>query len=124
MAIDFVSTRRDYREGFSALRKSAPDVMAGFADLHRASMAPGALDTATKELIALAIGVTSQCRGCLSFHVHDALRAGATREQIEEALGVAVMMGGGPAAMYAAEALEALHDFEMAGVERRGSGSG
>ncbi len=90
--------------------------MAGFSAMHVAAVGDGALSTAIKELMALAISVATHCEGCIAFHTHDALRAGATRPQVEEAIGLAVMMGGGPAAVYAASAIEALNQFEAAGV--------
>ena len=107
--------RKELIGGLSSMRRAEPEVMTAFNDLHRTSLADGELSTATKELIALAIGVAARCEGCIAFHVSAALKAGATREQITEALGVAVMMGGGPASMYAAEAIAALDQFESAG---------
>jgi AhpD family alkylhydroperoxidase len=89
-----------------------PEVMAGFGELHVSAVAKGALDTKTKELIALSIAVAVRCDGCIAFHVHDALTAGANREEILEAIGVAILMGGGPAMVYGSEALEALNEFE------------
>jgi AhpD family alkylhydroperoxidase len=80
--------------------------------LHHAAAADGVLNAKVKELIALAIAVNVRCDGCIAFHVNDALEAGATREEILEALGVAILMGGGPAMMYAVDALEALKQFE------------
>ena len=113
MTKNYVERRKELRAGFRALADGAGgEAMSGFGALHRGAMADGELSKATKELIALAIGVTSHCDGCIAFHVHDALRAGASRAQIEEALGVAVSMGGGPAAIYAADALDALTQFE------------
>jgi len=94
------------------LRKQVPGAMAGFGQLHQKSMSDGALPRKTKELMALAISISSLCEGCVAYHVHDALRAGATREEILETLGVALMMGGGPAMIYGCEALEALEQFE------------
>ncbi len=118
-ATDFVARHHQLQQGFRSLGDAIGPTMSGFGALHRASMAPGALDGATKELIALAIGITSHCDGCIAFHVHDALRAGATRPQIEEAIGVAVMMGGGPAAVYGSDAFTALEQFERDGVTAR-----
>jgi AhpD family alkylhydroperoxidase len=86
--------------------------MAGFTQLRVAATAAGALDLKTKQLVALAIGVAVRCDGCIAYHVHDALRAGAGREEIMEAVGVAILMGGGPAMVYGCEALEALDQFE------------
>ena len=74
--------------------------------LAQAAIAPGVLDSKTKELIALAIGITARCDGCLAFHAKAARKYGATREEIVETIGVAVYMGGGPSMIYGAEALD------------------
>jgi len=94
------------------LGQELPAPMAGFVQLHKAAVAEGALSTKTKELIALAIAITVRCDGCISFHVHDALAAKANRQEIAEAIGVAVLMGGGPSVVYGAEALDALSTLE------------
>ena len=60
---------------------------------------------------ALGIAAAVRCDGCIAYHVHDALEAGAEPDEIMETLGVSILMGGGPALMYAAEALEALQQF-------------
>jgi AhpD family alkylhydroperoxidase len=86
--------------------------MKGFAQLHLKALEDGALSKKVKELMALAISITAPCAGCISYHVHDALRAGATHEEVLDAIGVAVMMGGGPGLVYGCEALEALNQFE------------
>ena len=109
-----VERRRQLRAGLRDLHQAAPEVMRGFGDLHRAATAEGALTRADKELIALSISIAQGCSGCITLHVHDALRAGATRDQVTEAIAVAVMMGGGRATMYAIEAVEALDDFRTA----------
>lgn len=94
------------------LARAVPEVMSGFARLQKASHAEGALSAKVKELMALAIGIAVRCEGCVTYHVHDALAAGATAQEIAETVGVAVMMGGGPAVVYGAEALEALAQFQ------------
>ena len=112
MTTDFVQRHRELQDGFRKLRRTDTEVMSGFAALHAAAVADGVLPGRIKELIALAIGITSLCDGCIAFHVHDALQAGASRAEIEEAIGVAVLMGGGPAAVYASDALAALDQFD------------
>jgi AhpD family alkylhydroperoxidase len=92
--------------------KESPSTMAGFMRLHKASSTDGALSAKVKELISLAIGIVVRCDGCISFHIHDAIQAGATRDEIVDAIGVAIMMGGGPAVVYGSQALEALEQFE------------
>ncbi len=88
--------------------------MKGFTDLHAASTKDGAVTSKTKELIALGIAIASNCDGCIAYHVHDAMQAGATSEEIMETIGVAIMMGGGPALVYGCEAVEALEQFNEA----------
>ena len=88
-----------------------PATMEGFGSLHKSSIKDGALTAKTKELIALGIAITVRCDGCIAFHVHDALKSGATVPEITETIGVAVLMGGGPSVMYGCEALEALNQF-------------
>jgi AhpD family alkylhydroperoxidase len=89
-----------------------PEVMAGFGTLHSLAVAKGALDTKSKQLIALGIAIAVHCDGCIAFHVHDALNAGASWQETVEAIGVAILMGGGPSMVYGCEALEALNEFE------------
>ncbi len=94
-----------------ALRKSQAATMQGFGALSSAAMAAGAIDARTKELIALGIGVSQRCAGCIGFHTKALIKLGATRAEFEEVLAVAVYMGGGPSLMYAAEALQAWDQF-------------
>jgi AhpD family alkylhydroperoxidase len=93
------------------LRGQIPGTMKGFGLLHQESMKAGALSEKHKELLALGIGIASRCDGCIAFHTHEALAQGATAEEIQETIGVAISMGGGPALMYAAHAVEALKQF-------------
>jgi AhpD family alkylhydroperoxidase len=90
-----------------AYRKAAPEGAAGFTAMHKAAMGEGTVSVLNKELICLAIGITQRCADCIGFHVKAAIRAGATRDQIAEVATVCMYMGGGPAYMYAAKALEA-----------------
>lgn len=96
------------------LRGGATDVMKGFSALARAALEPHALDTKTKELIALAIGVATRCDACIAFHAEAALRQGATRAEVMETMGMAIYMGAGPSVMYAAQAVEAYDQFAAA----------
>ena len=93
------------------LRRAIPEVYQGFGELHRAAFADGALDTRTKELIALAIGVSEGCDGCIASHAQAAVRAGATREEAAEAIGVTFLMKGGPATIYGPRAYDAFCEF-------------
>jgi AhpD family alkylhydroperoxidase len=93
------------------LRKAIPDVYAGFGQMSKAALGSGVVDAGIKELIAVAIGVVHGCDGCIASHARGAVRAGATREQAAEILGVAIMMAGGPATIYAARAFDAFAEF-------------
>jgi AhpD family alkylhydroperoxidase len=94
------------------LRQDIPDTMKAFSALAQAATREGALDKKTKELIALAIGIATRCDGCIGFHTETLVRLGATRQEIEETLGMAIYMGGGPSLMYAADAISAFEEFE------------
>jgi AhpD family alkylhydroperoxidase len=99
------------RTAMGQLGVDSPDVMAGFVTLHKAATQEGKLSGKFKELIALAIAITVRCNGCIAFHVHDAMEAGASKEEIVETVGVAILMGGGPSLVYGIEALEAVKQF-------------
>ena len=98
----------------STLRSSTPDVMKSFNDLGRCATADGVLDRRTKELIALALSVAARCDPCIGFHMRTLVKLGATRQEIDETLGVTTYMGGGPSLMYAASAIAAFDEFSSA----------
>ena len=93
------------------VRTGAPDVMKGFSAIAQAALKGGALDTKTKELIALAISVATRCDGCIGFHAEAAVKQGATRDEIMETMGMAIYMGAGPSVMYASHAIDAYTGF-------------
>lgn len=95
------------------LRKDIPDTMQGFSAMAQAATKDGALDKKTKEFIALAIGVSTRCDGCIGFHAEALVKLGATRQEFEEVLGMAIYMGGGPSLMYAADAMLAFEQFSQ-----------
>lgn len=114
MSIDFPARHAELQGLLLKLGHEIPGTLGAFANLHKASTAGGALDAKTKELMALGIAVATHCEPCIAYHVHDARKAGASRAEILESIGVAVMMGGGPATMYGCDALVALDQFEAA----------
>jgi AhpD family alkylhydroperoxidase len=93
------------------LRRMIPEVYKGFAALHDAALVDGALDVKTKELIALAIAISTECDGCIAAHAHAAVRHGATLEEAAEAIGVTFLMNGGPATIYGPRAYAAVVEF-------------
>jgi AhpD family alkylhydroperoxidase len=108
---DYIQITRDISANLKGLRRDIPETMQGFSALAQAATADGVLDKKTKELIALAIGVATRCDGCIGFHSESLVRLGASRAEVEETLGMAVYMGGGPSLMYAADAMAAYEQF-------------
>lgn len=102
----------DLRAPTKGLHGAAPDVMKGFGALHQAAMADGEVSVALKECVALAISVVKHCDGCIAYHARGAAKAGATRGQVAEMIGLAVLMEGGPATIYGPRAWEAFVEFE------------
>ena len=110
---NYVEITRNISTNLKKLRGDIPDTMKGFAALAQAATRDGALDKKTKELMALALGVAGHCDGCIGFHTEALVKLGVTRQEIEETLGMAVYMGGGPSLMYAADAIAAYEQFEQ-----------
>ena len=111
MIEDWPALARDYLPLLRDMRVGAPEVWRAFATISQAALKPGALDTKTKELVALAVSVAVRCEPCIAFHAEAAVKQGATRAEVVEAIGTAIYMGAGPAAMYAAAALRAFDQF-------------
>ena len=109
---------RDLREPAASLRRAIPGAWNGFASLHQGALAEGQVPVRLKEAAALAMGVLQGCDGCIASHARAAARAGATREEVAELLGVALLMGGGPASVHAPRAWEAFLDFSEAASAR------
>ena len=111
MSKDFAGIAHDVMTGVGLLQRSAPDAMKAFGALSVAATATKAIDTKTKELMALAIGIAVHCDGCVAYHTKMAQQHGATRDEVAETVALAVYMGGGPAAVYGADALRAYDQF-------------
>jgi AhpD family alkylhydroperoxidase len=109
---------RSVATSLAKLRADTPDLMRSFSALGEAATRDGALTRKTKELIALVLGVAAHCDACLGFHLQTLIKLGATRAEVEEALGVAVYMGGGPSLMYAADALAAFEELSATATPR------
>jgi len=94
------------------MKEAIPQTMQAFGGLHQATMKEGALSVREKELIAMAIGLAMRCGPCINLHVQKCLDTGASREQILEAAGVAVMMQGGPSYTHMPLLIDALDHLE------------
>jgi AhpD family alkylhydroperoxidase len=110
---DWPGMTGELSQALREVRAGTPDVMKGFSAMARAALEAKALDTKTKELIALAIAVAIRCDACVAFHAEAAVRQGASREEIMETMGMAIYMGAGPSVMFAAQAVEAYDQFRQ-----------
>ncbi len=110
----FQDVIHDLRQPTRDLRAAIPGPWAGFSDLHEAAMADGVLPGRFKELMALAIAVADGCDGCIAFHARAAAIKGASEPEVAEALGVALLMAGGPASVEAPRAFQAFREFRAA----------
>jgi AhpD family alkylhydroperoxidase len=114
-SMDYGQTVQDELRPLSReLRRAIPEVYQGFAALHGAALSDGVLSSRVKELIALAIAVSKECDGCIASHARAAARAGATPEEAAEAIGVNLLMDGGPATVYGPRAYAAFLEFHEA----------
>ncbi len=94
------------RQGLRNLNGAIPDTTRAFSAMGKTVKDGGTLDFKTKEFIALGISIAVRCEPCISLHVEALVKAGATREELGDVLAMSIQMGGGPAMMYAAKALE------------------
>lgn len=106
----------DYRKELlgriGEIGKLSPDTVAGYQTLSKAGQKTGHLDAKTRELIALAVAVTTRCDGCITVHAAEALKHGASHDEIAEALGVAVALNAGAALVYSARVMDAVGAYE------------
>jgi AhpD family alkylhydroperoxidase len=105
--LDWNTYRQQLVAGVGGFGKLNPDIVTGYTTLSRAGRKAGHLDEKTRELIALAVAITLRCDGCITVHTAAARERGATREEIAEALGVAVSVNAGAAVVYSTRALDA-----------------
>jgi AhpD family alkylhydroperoxidase len=111
MSKSFAQITSDVSKALETFNAEASETMKGFTAMAKSSLKAGALGALEKELIALAIGVSSRCDACIGFHVKALIRLGVTREQFMETLAVCTYMGGGPSLMYVAEAIRAYEEL-------------
>lgn len=111
MTHDYKARIAEIDEYVGELKKLVPDAVSAFSTLSRSAQTAGVLDKKQKELLALAIAVAIRCEGCIAYHARGARRTGVDRQELGEALAVAVQMGGGPSLNYAADALRAYDQF-------------
>ena len=111
MAGRFTQAADNVVSGIGLMREAAPEAVKAFGALSLAATAQKALDPKTKELMALAISIAIHCEGCVAYHTRAAHKHGATRQELAETVALALYMGGGPAAVYGAQAVRAYDEF-------------
>jgi AhpD family alkylhydroperoxidase len=107
--LDWLGYRKELIGRIGEIGKLSPDTLRGYQTLSGAGEKTGHLDAKTRELISLAVAVTTRCDGCITVHTGEALKHGATREEIAEALGVAIAMNAGAAMVYSARVMDAVN---------------
>lgn len=108
MMLDWNEYQKQIGATVAELARLSPDTIRGYRTLSEANAKTGKLDEKTRQLISLAVAVITHCDGCIVIHTDAALKAGATREEIAESLGVAVAMNAGTALVYSTRALDAV----------------
>lgn len=108
---DFKEVLNDVKQNMGELAQRYPEQASAFKNFMEKTESPGKIDAKTKELISISLSVTGHCSYCIAYHVNAGIKAGASDEEILEAAWVAVLMGGGPALMYAFEVQKALKDL-------------
>jgi AhpD family alkylhydroperoxidase len=104
---DWKQTRQDINARLVQLNSLSPETLKGMAALGGAGAKTNQLDAKTRELISLAVAVTTRCDGCIAFHAAEAKKLGVTTEEVAEALGVAINMNAGAALVYSTHVLDA-----------------
>ena len=112
--LNWLEYRKELMGRIGEIGKLSPDTLAGYQTLSKAGEKTGKLDAKTRELIALAVAVTTRCDGCITVHTGEALKHGATHEEIAEALGVAVALNAGAALVYSARVMDAVNEHSAA----------
>lgn len=114
MMLDWNDYRKQLAAGVKEVGQLSPDTIKGYMALSAAGQKSDLLGAKTRELIALAVAVTSRCDGCITVHTEAAIKHGATKEEIVEALGVAVAVNAGAALVYSARVVDAFKEYPRA----------
>jgi AhpD family alkylhydroperoxidase len=105
--LDWNTYRQQLVAGVGGVARLSPDTIKGYTQLGQAGARTGHLDAKTRELIALAVAVSLRCDGCIAVHTAEARKHGAGREEIAEALGVAISVNAGAALVYSIRTIDA-----------------
>lgn len=111
MMMDWDAYRRQLDVGVKEVGQLSPGTVRGYVELSSAGQKQDLLGPKVRELIALAVAVTTRCDGCITVHTEAALRHGATKEEIAEALGVAIALNAGAALVYSTRVMDAAKQY-------------
>lgn len=116
MMMNWSAYRRELIETIGQIAQVSPDVVKGYRAISDAGAKTAHLNAKTRELIALAVAVSLRCDGCIAVHTDAALKHGATKEEIIEALGVAIGINAGATLVYSARVMDAFQENEEDGA--------
>ncbi|HEX2593434.1 MAG TPA: carboxymuconolactone decarboxylase family protein [Rhizomicrobium sp.] len=111
MMMDWKDYKTQVAGAIKEISAANPDIVKAYAAFHHANSASKHLDKKTRELIALGVAVSLRCDGCINAHTEAAIHAGATKEEIVDTLGVAVMVNAGAAMVYSARTIDAFNAY-------------
>ena len=114
MMMDWNAYQKQVLTTVGEMAKLSPDTVRGYGMLSDAGSKTGHLEPKTRELISLAVAVTTRCDGCITIHTDEAYKLGASREEVMEALGVAIAMNAGAALVYSSRVMDAYAAKEAA----------
>jgi AhpD family alkylhydroperoxidase len=114
MMLDWNDYRRQLAAGVKEIGQLSPDTIKGYMALSGAGQKADLLGAKVRELVALAVAVTLRCDGCITVHTEAAIKHGATKEEIAEALGVATSVNAGAALVYSARVMDAFRKYPRA----------
>jgi AhpD family alkylhydroperoxidase len=118
MMLDWNEYQKQLSTTIAEIARTSPDIARGYRMLSDAAAKTGKIDAKTRELISLAVAVTLRCDGCITFHTDAAAKQGATKEEVIEALGIAISVNAGAALIYSARTVDAFAEKTTAALER------
>jgi AhpD family alkylhydroperoxidase len=107
MMFDWKAYAAQINTAVKEMAAANPEIVKAYAGLHGANAKATRIDAKTRELIAVAVAVTLRCDGCINAHTDAAIKAGATKEEVIDALGVAILVNAGAAMVYSARTIDA-----------------
>ncbi len=111
MMLDWNEYRKQLALGVQEVGRLSPETIKGYMALATAGRKTDLLGAKLRELIALAVAVTARCDGCITVHTESAIKSGATKEEIAEAIGVAIAVNAGAALVYSARVMDAFNEY-------------